>query len=203
MAKIAVNPRLLRDYVIEVGTNSYEAATASVTFTPTVPQQTWTGGDDQTYSESGPATWAVTIGRMQDWGTADSLARTLHLNEGQQVAAVFRPKRGIGPRFMSTITIAPGAIGGANGAWPVGDVTMGCTHPELLESSGAATGADAGEPGEFTPAYSDIPASFAEITGITADPATAWTEGQYVVLLDKSRAHWDGTAWQTGAAPAA
>lgn len=202
MAKIAVNPRLLRDYIIQLGDDSYEAATASVSFTPTVQQQTWIGGDDATYSESGPATWTCTIGRMQDWQTANSLARFLHTQEGQQVPATFRPKRGMGPRFTSTLTIAPGLIGGTNGTWPVGDVVMGCTHPDLVEAE-AATGATAGEPGVFTPEFSDIPADFSEITGITADPATAWTTGQHVVLLDKSKAYWDGSAWAAGEAPAA
>ena len=200
MAKIAVSPRLLRDYIIQLGTDSYEAATASVIFTPTVQQQTWIGGDDGTYSESGPATWTCTIGRMQDWTTPGSLASVLHTQEGQQVAVVFRPKRGLGPHFISTLTITPGLIGGTNAAWPVGDVVMGCTHPVLVESSGLATGATAGEPGEFTPALSDIPADFTEITGITADPVEAWTTGQHVVLLDKTKAFWDGTAWQVGEA---
>lgn len=201
MAKIAVSPRLLRDYVIELDADQYEAATGSVMFTPTAAQQTWIGGDDATYVESSPATWTCTIGRMQDWETANSLARVLHLNEGQQLAASFRPKRGLGPRFTSTLTVTPGVIGGTNGAWPVQDVVMGCTHPELVESAGPATGADAGTPGAFTPTYSDIPADFAAITGITANPATAWATGEHVVLLDKSKAYWNGTAWQVGEAP--
>lgn len=66
-----------------------------------------------------------------------------------------------------------------------------------------ATGATAGEPGSFTPEGSVTPADLAGLDGVTADPATAWTEGQYVELIDDSHAHWDGSAWVAGDAPAA
>jgi len=64
----------------------------------------------------------------------------------------------------------------------------------------ATTGATAGTPGTFTPAGSDSPDKFAELTGVTATPATAWTTGQYVVLGDATQAHWTGTAWAAGKA---
>lgn len=64
----------------------------------------------------------------------------------------------------------------------------------------AATGATAGAPGAFTPTGATTPADLAALTGITADPATAWTTGQHVVLGDASQAHWNGTAWAAGAA---
>lgn len=65
-----------------------------------------------------------------------------------------------------------------------------------------ATGADAGTPGDFTPANSYGPADFADLTAnpVTANPATAWTSGQHIVLRDGSLAHWDGAAWVAGAA---
>lgn len=65
-----------------------------------------------------------------------------------------------------------------------------------------ATGATAGEPGEYTPQYSALPADLAALATVTADPETAWTEGQYVNLADESTAHWDGDSWAAGAAPA-
>jgi hypothetical protein len=64
----------------------------------------------------------------------------------------------------------------------------------------ATTGATAGIPGTFTPAGADSPDKLAELTGVTATPATAWTTGQYVLLGDGSKAHWSGTAWVIGAA---
>lgn len=61
-----------------------------------------------------------------------------------------------------------------------------------------ATGATAGTPGTFTPAGCDSPDKLAELTGVTATPATAWTTGQYVLLGDGTFAHWSGTAWVAG-----
>lgn len=60
-----------------------------------------------------------------------------------------------------------------------------------------ATTATAGVPGTFDGVR---PYDLAGMTGITADPTTAWTTGQSVILGDGSEAHWTGTAWAAGAA---
>jgi hypothetical protein len=64
-----------------------------------------------------------------------------------------------------------------------------------------ATVGTAGIPGTFN---GEAPETFAELSAssITASPATLWTVGQYVELGDASQAHWNGTAWASGAAPA-
>jgi hypothetical protein len=68
-----------------------------------------------------------------------------------------------------------------------------------------ATGANAGNPGTFTPAGSRVPADLAEMNAappVVASPAAAWGSGEHVVLADASDAYWDGTApWMTGQAP--
>jgi hypothetical protein len=63
-----------------------------------------------------------------------------------------------------------------------------------------ATSATSGKPGTWAPADSYAPANLADATGVTATPNTAWTSGEYVVLGDNSRAHWNGTAWAAGEA---
>ena len=63
----------------------------------------------------------------------------------------------------------------------------------------AATTATAGDPGTFN---GTAPANLAGLAGVTASPATAWTEGQHVVLGDTSKAYWDGDSWEAGEAPA-
>jgi hypothetical protein len=63
-----------------------------------------------------------------------------------------------------------------------------------------ATGASAGTPGTFTPDGSIVPANLAALASVIATPTSAWTTGQYVTLGDASTAHWDGTAWVSGAA---
>lgn len=64
-----------------------------------------------------------------------------------------------------------------------------------------ATGATAGSPATLAPTNSYAPADMTEVDALTATPQTAWTTGQYVVLRDGTRAHWDGTAWVEGVAP--
>lgn len=75
--------------------------------------------------------------------------------------------------------------------------------PGPMPASGGtvATGATAGTPGSFTPGGSSIPANLAAMSTVTANPTTAWTTGQHVVLGDSSHAYWDGSAWVTGDAP--
>lgn len=63
-----------------------------------------------------------------------------------------------------------------------------------------ATGATAGIPATLTPTNSYAPANLAAASTLTATPSTAWTTGQYVLLLDGSKAHWTGSAWAAGVA---
>jgi len=75
-------------------------------------------------------------------------------------------------------------------------------------SAVAATGAAAGAPGSWSPVGSTPPATVADLIAgtpnpVVANPATAWTAGQYVQTQEAGapgQAHWDGTAWV--AAPA-
>src|SRR5262245_23341214 len=64
-----------------------------------------------------------------------------------------------------------------------------------------ATGATAGLPGSFTPAGATPPYALANLTGITASPATNWTVGQHVELGNGTDANWNGTAWVAGVHP--
>jgi len=68
------------------------------------------------------------------------------------------------------------------------------------EGGVVATGATAGAPGTFTPAGASAPADLAALAAVTANPATAWTTGQFVTLADASEAFWDGDTWEMGRA---
>jgi hypothetical protein len=67
-----------------------------------------------------------------------------------------------------------------------------------------ATGATAGSPGTWTPANAAPPENLADLQAgsVLASPATLWTVGQHVILGDDTHAHWTGTAWAAGDAPA-
>jgi hypothetical protein len=71
---------------------------------------------------------------------------------------------------------------------------------DCISSGVPATGATAGTPGTWTPVDSYAPQSIAGMTGVTASPNTAWTSGQYVLLGNNQRAHWNGTAWASDSA---
>ena len=96
-----------------------------------------------------------------------------------------------------SVVVPPGGtkVTAANKATYIGE------HPELALYATAATGATAGAPGAFTPAGAIRPANLAALQGgsVTASPATAWTTGQHVVLLDGSSANWTSSAWAAGA----
>jgi hypothetical protein len=72
--------------------------------------------------------------------------------------------------------------------------------PNVDHGAIAATGATAGAPGFFTPSGATVPANLAALTGLTANPASAWTTGQYVITADLLANHWTGSAWATGKA---
>lgn len=64
-----------------------------------------------------------------------------------------------------------------------------------------ATGATAGIPGTYTPANSYGADDLAGMVGIVANPAIAWTTGQYVDLAVGTPVYWTGAAWAAGVAP--
>lgn len=64
-----------------------------------------------------------------------------------------------------------------------------------------ATGATEGTPGIFTPSGAEIPADFAGMAGIIANPLDIWSSGASVQPADASNAYWDGTEWLVGLAP--
>jgi hypothetical protein len=101
----------------------------------------------------------------------------------------------------------------------VSTLTESCPFPGILPSyqrwaqigvvnppTQAANRAQAGIPGTWLPAGSVPPATVAALqtSGITAQPATAWTTGQFVQTQTAGapgRATWTGTGWVGGVAP--
>jgi hypothetical protein len=138
-------------------------------------------------------------------------------NQGVPIVAIlpgdpanFVPANATRPANLAEIQ-ALGALGNV-GAWSAGqyvslrDETQAYWDGDSWNAGSApapvinATGAAAGAPGGYTPTGASAPANLAGLSGITANPTTAWTSGQYVVLANGSLAHWSGTAWVAGAA---
>lgn len=124
--------------------------------------------------------------------------------------ATFTPSNATRPADLTELT-SLGALGQTT-AWAAGQYVMLRDGSSAYwdgdswnEGSAPAvviapTGATAGSPGTFTPGGATPPANLAAMTGITANPTTAWTTGQRVILGDSTAAHWTGTAWAAGAA---
>jgi hypothetical protein len=69
--------------------------------------------------------------------------------------------------------------------------------PGMVTATGAGPGTGNGT---YTPAGATPPANLAALGTVVANPATAWSVGQFIVLADGSKAHWTGTAWAAGPA---
>ena len=128
------------------------------------------------------------------------------------------------PKAVGLVRVVAGAFGGDARVTLTADLTLpvsrkpdimfgNATTSRIVYGAGsaptaAATGATAGTPGSFTPSGSTPPASPAALAAgtpntVTANPATAWTTGQYVQTATAGtggRSYWDGSAWVAGTA---
>jgi len=142
---------------------------------------------------------------------ADSLFALSQEQPGSEQAFVFTPNTVGATSAAGTLVLDPMDFGADEyGAILNSDVTWTLVGaPEYTYGSGAAaaiTGVTAGTPGAFQPSNAPIPANLAALKADavvgdagTNKPSAAWTTGQNVVL-GTGTAHWDGTAWVTGAA---
>lgn len=132
MSIIAVNPLILKDVTLEIGTDDYKKHVSKVSFTPSASSVTWKGLGGNTHTDVTNATWTCELSYVQDWETTDSLSAYLYANEGSTVAVNFKPRTGSGPSFTANIVITPGAIGGAVDAYTDTSVTLGCDGKPVL-----------------------------------------------------------------------
>lgn len=135
MTAIAVQPFVLKDCTLKVGTDNYEAHVSQVQFSPSSSQVNWKGlTPSSVFSDVTTATWTCSLAYAQDWTTANSLSLYLHNHEGETVDVVFQPKAGTGqPSVEATLLITPGAIGGTVDQVATATVTLGVQgKPEIV-----------------------------------------------------------------------
>lgn len=84
-----------------------------IRFTPTTQSGSWTGIGGNVVSDQSIATWAVTLGMIQDVA-ATGLLRWLLLNEGKK--ATFTALLTTGVTVTFTATLSPAEIGGPVGS---------------------------------------------------------------------------------------
>jgi hypothetical protein len=174
----------------------YSARTETMTFTL---QQFDIPGLKLYYGSNAPVLPNGTVGVPTE-PTPTSAAFLAVFVDGENHFAFYAPKaeiyRADDVSFGDTESLAGLPIGVKPMAYGSNTYTYAITP---LGAS-VATGASAGTPGSFTPADSTVPANLAAMASVIATPTSAWTTGQNVVLGDASTAHWDGTAWVSGAA---
>lgn len=133
MATIGVAPFVLKDVILTIEDDSYQAHVSQVQFDPSASTQTWQGlTPTSVHTDSTIATWTCTLAYAQDWETVDALSRYLFDNEGLEKDVIFKPRSGSGPSFEATIIITPGAIGGTVNSFATATVTLGCKGKPTL-----------------------------------------------------------------------
>ncbi|WP_026874291.1 hypothetical protein [Jiangella gansuensis] len=139
MAQIAVKPFVLKDVLLGIEVDNYEAHVSAVTFTPANSAQEWRGlTPSAVFTDPGSETWTVTLEIAQDWETPDSLARYLFENAGQTRAVTFKPQSGSGPTFEANVTLVSPAIGGTGNSYATASVACGVQgRPTLVDPSPA------------------------------------------------------------------
>jgi hypothetical protein len=137
MANIVPVPLVMKDCLVKVATDNYEAALSGVTLTPTTPTFTFSGlTPTAKYTAAGNPDWLAAIDYVQDWDTVGSFSNYLHANQGKTVSMEFTPKAKSGKKFTVDVTIIAGAIGGAGGALASTSVSLPAGTPVV---SAAAT----------------------------------------------------------------
>ncbi|MFE6733425.1 hypothetical protein [Microbacterium sp. NPDC057650] len=133
MADIAVQPFVLKDCMLTVEADNYEAHVSQVQFDPSSQSQSWQGlTPAASFTDAGLATWAVTLAYAQDWVTPAALSRYLFEHEGESKSMTFAPKAG-GPSFTAEVTIAAGSIGGTVNQYAVATVTLPVSGKPTLD----------------------------------------------------------------------
>ena len=130
MAVISTAPFVLKDCIIQIGTDSYETAISTARFVPSLNIVKAKGlTPASVYADTDNPEWEVTISFLQDWSTTNSLSQFLLANAGTSKVVVFKPQ-GITtgkPIITATVTIVPGDIGGDQGAFADATVTLPVT----------------------------------------------------------------------------
>lgn len=138
MTVIAVKPTVLKDAILKVGADNYEAHVSTCQFDPNSSIVRWKGMTPAAvFTDATTADWTCTLGYAQDWATASSLSSYLLANEGKTVSADFYPVRG-GDGFRADLVVTPGSIGGPVDGVAAASVTLAVKgRPVRITSAGA------------------------------------------------------------------
>ena len=115
---------VLRDALFTVAGTDYANQCTSVVMTPEQETQTLkTMVPDGIVQDVDTATWTLNVNGIQDFTTAQGLARYLTDHDGEQIAIVFEPKKG---GVSATVTAVAKAtpFGGEQGTFVTFDLQL-------------------------------------------------------------------------------
>jgi hypothetical protein len=115
---------VLRDALFTVEGTDYANQCTSVVMTPTQETQTLkTMVPDGIVQDVDTPTWVCSINGIQDYVTAQGLARYLTDHSGEQIDVVFEPKKG-GVTATAVLVAKATPFGGEQGAFTTFDVEL-------------------------------------------------------------------------------
>ena len=190
------------------GTTTFSCQATNVRVTPSYDDD----GDaiETLCGDSVPAgkreSWVLAGTSVQDFDDPDGFLAFCYLNAMDTVAFEWQPNPEAPTWAGSCVVVAVEEGGDVNTRlttdWEF-DVVGRPTRTPKAEAPDPATGATAGTPGTWTPAGSTPPADAASAGAVVANPASAWTTGQYVqgsTAGSSGEMFYDGSAWVAGRA---
>lgn len=131
MPEITVRPFILRNAIIQLGSDDFAAAVSTAALTPSAGTTDFKGLKvSAVFTFPQATTWTLELTFAQDWGSATSLSRYLFDHAGESVPFVLNPDdtatAGVGSTsWAGTVAIAPGAVGGDVDSVAVATVSLG------------------------------------------------------------------------------
>lgn len=128
MAEQAVTPFIMRNAIVQLGTDDFAAAVSSATLTPsagTVPFKGLKPTAVFTYPQA--VTFELALEFAQDWADPASLSWYLWTNQGLTVPAVLNPDDATEgtTSWALNVAIVPGSVGGPVDSVAVTTVSLG------------------------------------------------------------------------------
>ena len=210
-AEVHATPLILNDAYFELTGVNLRCLVKHLEIVPEVKMVTQTTFCSET-DYPGAVKWhlRVTFGQSFDVGAVyDTLAAARAAYEASGTPCGFKARAYASRIASASNPIISGfaipqpfdLLTGDTGAASDVKIDWNCTdEPDVDKGVVAATGAQAGAPGYYTPSGATVPANLAALGGLAATPATAWAAGQYVITADLLAAHWSGAAWAAGKA---
>lgn len=97
----------------------------NVTATPTVNVVSFDAINGKSQSSATLGAWSIALTYGQNWEDAESLSHLFHNSLGEEAVLTFKPSGAAGGTWAATVTLVPGAIGGAAGV-ATATVTLPC-----------------------------------------------------------------------------